>query len=74
MAWRPPINPKSTPYWKGEKIITPQAMKTFQWALQLSALAVVILKICASTVERREGVAEKERGKQEVSCEISSFL
>ena len=65
MAWRPPINPKSTPYWKGERIMTPQARNTFQWAFQLSALAVVILGICASAVKRREGVVEKDRGRQE---------
>lgn len=49
MACRPPMRPKSTPYWKGERIITPQARKTFQWARHPSPFCVAVMVSCNKT-------------------------
>lgn len=46
MACRPPMRPKSTPYWKGERIMTPQARKTFQWARHPSPFCVAVMVSC----------------------------
>lgn len=46
MACRPPIKPKSTPYWKGDKTMTPQAMKHFQCAFQVSLLSDMVKSTC----------------------------
>jgi hypothetical protein len=43
MACRPPIIPKSIPYWKGLRIMTPQAKKRRQWAVQDSRETVAIV-------------------------------
>ena len=43
MACRPPMRPKSTPYWKGERIMIPQATKTFQWASHPSPFCFVVM-------------------------------
>ena len=37
MACRPPMRPKSTPYWNGQRTMTPQATKHFQWAFHVSS-------------------------------------
>lgn len=36
MACNPPINPKSRPYWKGERTMIPHAAKHRQWARMVS--------------------------------------
>jgi hypothetical protein len=45
MACRPPMRPKSTPYWKGESTMMPQATKHFQWAFHVSSLLDAIPRV-----------------------------
>lgn len=84
MACRPPIRPKSTPYWKGERIITPQARKTFQWASHPSPSRVVVMLSCGrsavvSFLWRRElcqlkvPLVARARGYLRVSWTMCSF-
>lgn len=38
MACKPPMRPKSTPYWNGQRTMMPQAMKHLRWAFHDSSL------------------------------------
>lgn len=42
MACRPPMRPKSTPYWNGDNTMMPQATKHFQCAFQDPLASVAI--------------------------------
>jgi hypothetical protein len=55
MAWRPPMMPKSTPYWNGHMLTSVHAAMHFQWAFRLSGLedAMVDDFLIVDTVQGR---------------------
>jgi hypothetical protein len=68
MACRPPIIPKSMPYWKGLRIMTPHARKRRQWAVQGSRVCVKSAIVCLNSVEVSENTFSV-RGRDPYSCE-----
>ncbi len=43
IACRPPMMPKSTPYWNGHMLTRVHAAMHFQWALRLSGFEVAMV-------------------------------
>ena len=55
MACRPPIKPKSIPYWKGQRDTSVHAARHFQWSLMLYLSSVPASgagELAPDTVER----------------------
>ncbi len=80
MACRPPMRPKSTPYWNGQRTMTPQATKHFQWAFHDSSPFDAMLRNRrsdsllvggVSTLEERSGGCDRDFGVAQSRCKTA---